>query len=199
MTPPHIPGQPPVAAPSADRPATLFLLARAGDPEAWRDLRSEFDPLVRSIGFRHRLAADDVDDLSQRVWLRLYQNAASVRDPEALPGWIRTTATREAIRMCSMAGRWTPLAACAADAEPRSQEPDPADELLRSERRRVIRESITHLSARDRELLALLLVEPPLTYEQISRRLGVPVGSIGPTRARCLARLRRMPVIRQVA
>ncbi len=191
--------EPPADDAGAAGRSALFRLARTGDQHAWRMLRESFDPLVRRIGFRHRLSADDVDDLSQRTWLKLYQCVDAIRDPAALPGWIKTTATREAIRASSTARRWSPLATDRDGDEPRSLEPDPSDELLRAERRRAVREGLNRLKSRDRELLTLLVAEPPLSYEQISRRLGVPVGSIGPTRARCLAKLRDMEPIQLVA
>ncbi len=171
--------------------ADLVEAAAHGDQGGWDELVTRYLPLMYSITRRYRLSAKDAEDVSQTVWLRLVEHLGDIRDPQALPGWIATTARNEALRVLSAHGRTTPVdpqvtsvLAGAADAG------DVDEDLLQAERQQALRDGLAELSPRHRELLLLLVADPPLTYEDISSRLGMPIGSIGPTRARCLTRLR---------
>jgi RNA polymerase sigma factor (sigma-70 family) len=180
----------------ADLPvAELVARARDGDQCAWDALVERYAPLVWSICRQYRLG-EDAGDVAQTVWLGLVSQLGAIRDPAALAGWLSTTTRRECAR-----------AACAARRQPGAgQGLDVADlpderagmadeELLAAERHAALRQAFADLPAASRELMALLLVDPPLPYAHISARLGIPVGSIGPSRARCLEKLRRHPAI----
>ncbi|UMG94041.1 sigma-70 family RNA polymerase sigma factor [Nocardioides sp. TF02-7] len=176
--------------------AVLVPAAREGDQDAWNAIVDRFLPLVGAIVRGHRLSEADGDDVSQTVWLRLVEHLGSLREPDALPGWIRTTTRNECLRVLAARGRTRPvdlLAGTGLDAV----EPAVADEqLLAVERRQLLREALAELPEGRRELLLLLLADPPLGYEAISARLGIPIGSIGPTRARALEQLRRTRALR---
>lgn len=181
---------------TTDPLAKLVPAAREGDQHAWDAIVDRFLPLVGAIIRRHRLSEADGDDVSQTVWLRLVENLGALREPDALPGWIRTTTRNECLRVLAARGRMQPvdpqegggLDAVAGDVA--------ADDLLAAERRQALREALTELPAGRRELLLLLLTDPPVAYEEISARLDIPIGSIGPTRARALEQLRRTRALR---
>jgi RNA polymerase sigma factor (sigma-70 family) len=153
-------------------------------------------PLIWSICRRYRLGSADAEDAAQAVWLRLVDRLDKIRDPAAIAGWLATTTRRECCRVLR-AARGPQAAWPARDAEaiPDDQAPTAEHELLAAERNAALREALAQLSARDRQLIAILTADPPVPYAEISARLGVPVGSIGPTRGRCMDKLRRYPAI----
>jgi RNA polymerase sigma factor (sigma-70 family) len=180
-----------------DRSVTdLVTRARNGDKQAWDALAERYAPLVWSICRRYRLDRADADDAGQNVWLQLVDHLDDIRDPAALPGWLATTTRRECARVLRTARR-TRTGGYGPDAE---TIPDPHTgtaerELLMAERHAVVREAFTQLPPRCQQLIALLAEDPPLCYAAISARLGIPAGSIGPNRGRCLDKLRRYPAI----
>jgi RNA polymerase sigma factor (sigma-70 family) len=182
---------------SNDQPVTdLVTRARNGDQQAWDALVERYAPLVWSICRRHRLTDADARDVGQSVWLHLVDRLGTVRDPAALPGWLATTTRRECGRVLRAAR--APLAArYPLDAEivPDEQAVTAEQELLAAERHATLREALLDLPLDCQRLIALLLAGPPVPYAQISARLGIPIGSIGPTRRRCLDKLRRHPAI----
>ena len=174
----------------------LVIRARHGDQRAWDTLVERYAPLVWSICRSYRLSRADTDDVGQTVWLRLVAHLDRLRDPAALTGWITTTTRRECGKV-RRAARLSPTAWWDVDAgticDPGTE---PADSgLLAAERRAALRQAFACLPPGGQQLLALLIEDPPLPYAQISARLGIPVGSIGPTRRRCLRKLRRHPAI----
>jgi RNA polymerase sigma factor (sigma-70 family) len=182
---------------TTDPLAALVHAAREGRQDAWDAIVDRFLPLVGAIIRRHRLSEADGDDVSQTVWLRLVEHLDALREPEALPGWIRTTTRNECLRVLAARGRVQVV-----DPQEGGSFPDASsdqavdDELLAAERRQALREALAELPAGRRDLLLLLLSDPPLAYEEISARLGLPIGSIGPTRARALEQLRRTRALR---
>ena len=174
----------------------LMIRTRNGDKQAWDALVERYAPLIWSICRRHRLADVDADDVAQGVWLQLVGQLDKVRDPAALPGWLATTTRRECVRVLR-AVRGPHVAGYALDAETISDDQAQMVEqqVLMAERHVALREAFTHLPPCDQQLIALLIQDPPVPYAEISARLGIPVGSIGPTRGRCLDRLRRYPAI----
>jgi RNA polymerase sigma factor (sigma-70 family) len=169
----------------------LVAAALGGDQTAWNSLVERYTPLVLSITRRHGLQEDDAEDVVQTVWLRLVENLGKVREPQALPGWIVTTVRNECLRLIRRRRLITP-----ADLTDH-QHPDAAEDsgavdagLLDAERHEALLTALAELTDRQRALLLLLIEDPQPSYEEISRRLGLPIGSIGPTRARALARLR---------
>jgi RNA polymerase sigma factor (sigma-70 family) len=179
-------------------PVVTDLVARArnGDKQAWDALVERYAPLIWSICRRHRLTGADADDVGQSVWLQLVDQLDKVRDPAALPGWLATTSRRECTRVLR-AARGPHAAGYALNAEtiPDDQAKMAEQQVLAAERHAALREAFLQLPYCDQQLIALLIQDPPVPYAKISARLGIPVGSIGPTRCRCLDRLRRYPAI----
>jgi len=176
--------------------AGLVLRARDGDKQAWDALVERYAPLVWSICRRHRLDGADADDVGQSVWLRLVEHLDRIRDPAALPGWLATTTRRECWGVLRAAhGLETAGYVLDAESIPDRQSVMAEDELLRAERHAALREAFARLPPSCQRLIALLMEDPPVPYIEISERLGIPVGSIGPTRRRCLDRLRQDPSI----
>ena len=134
------------------------------------------------------------------MWLRLIEHLGELREPRALPMWLITTAKREALRSAKATTRTQPTDPQAAGWASRLVTEDAPDaELERSERHTALLEGFALLSPRQRELLTMLSEDPPVPYAEISRRTGIPVGAIGPTRARALERLRRTPSVQALA
>ena len=169
--------------------------ARNGEKQAWDALVERYAPLIWSICRRYGLGRADTEDVGQTVWLYLAGHLGNLREPAALPGWLATTARRECARVLR-AGR--PLAAgYVLDAEtlPDDQAGTAEQELLAAERQAALREAFLDLPPDGQRLIALLLEDPPVPYAEISARLGIPVGSIGPNRRRYLDKMRRHPAI----
>jgi RNA polymerase sigma factor (sigma-70 family) len=177
--------------------ADLVVRARNGDKQAWDALVERYAPLVWSICRRHRLDGADTDDVGQSVWLRLVEQLGRIRDPAALPGWLATTTRRECWRVLR-AAHGPEAAGYLLDAGniPDRQSGTAEDELLLAERHAALREAFTRLPPSYQRLIALLIEDPPVPYVEISNRLGIPVGSIGPIRGRCLEKLRQDPAIK---
>jgi RNA polymerase sigma factor (sigma-70 family) len=178
--------------------AALVHAAVQGDKAAWDELVARFAPLVGSVAARYRLNEADAADVSQTVWLRLVQHLSSLREPAALPGWIVTTTRNEALRVLKIRQRtnsFDPLLDPPRSRGPGEEHRDIDEDLMRDERHEALLSAFGELSSRHRELLSLLLTDPPVPYAEISRRLGIPVGAIGPTRARALDRLRKSPAL----
>jgi len=174
--------------------ANLVAGARNGDRQAWNALVERYAPLIWSICRRYGISSPATEDVAQRVWLLLVENLNNLRDPAALPGWISTTAQRECCRIRRAQG---PVAG---DAQVLENLPDEhaktvEHDLLMAERHATLREAFARLPLPSQRLLALLVADPPVPYAEISARLGIPVGSIGPNRSRSLDRLRRDPAI----
>jgi RNA polymerase sigma factor (sigma-70 family) len=182
---------------SNDQPVTdLVTRARDGDRQAWDALVERYAPLICSICRRHQLADADARDVGQTVWLHLVDQLAALRDPAALPGWLVTTTRRECRRMLCAAR--APLPAgheLDADTLPDEQAVTAEQQLLAAERHAALREALLDLPTQGQRLITLLAADPPVPYVEISARLGIPVGSIGPTRRRCLDKLRQHPAI----
>jgi RNA polymerase sigma factor (sigma-70 family) len=159
-------------------------------------LVERYAPLIWSICRRHRLDGADADDVALSVWLHLVDHLRNLRDPAALPGWLVTTARRECARVLRAARNALP-AGYMLDAQPLPAEETftGEQELLAAERHAALRQAFRELPPECQRLIALLAADPPVPYAEISARLGIPIGSIGPTRRRCLDKLRRSPAI----
>jgi RNA polymerase sigma factor (sigma-70 family) len=178
----------------------LVLRAREGDQRAWDAIVERYAPLVWSICRRYRLDGAEADDAGQAVWLQLVDQIGQIRDPAALPGWLAATTGRECGRIVRAARRTCPPGhGLDAGDIPDEQTASADDELLRAERHVALREALADLPPPCQHLIALLTEDPPVPYAQISARLGIPLGSIGPTRRRCLDKLRRHPAIAALA
>jgi RNA polymerase sigma factor (sigma-70 family) len=174
--------------------AELVTAASRGDTRAWDTIVARYTRLVRAVCRQWRLSDADTADVSQTVWLRLCEQLDRIRDPRALPAWLLTTTRRECHHLHRTAKRELPTATSARLADhPDITAASVDDDLLRRERGAAVRAAFDELPPHCRELLHLLLCDPPTPYGEISTRLGMPCGGIGPTRARCLDRLRRNP------
>ena len=189
---------PPLPANSEADEVLRDLVARAkdGDDHAWDALVERYAPLVWSICRRHRLGRADADDVAQSVWLRLVDQLDRVREPAALPGWLATTTRRECLRVsCAARGPHASIYPLDVENLPDRWAGTADQELLAAERHAALREAFSQLPSHGQQLLALLIADPPVPYADISTRLGIPVGSIGPTRSRYLNKMRRHPAI----
>lgn len=170
----------------------LISAASRGEAAAWDEIVERYAVLVVSVCRRFRLTDADLYDVSQTVWLRLVEHLPTLREPRALPGWLVTTSKRECIRVVGESHHTVLIP----EPEELSSECVAVDaDLLAAERRSALREAFATLPPAWRELITLLVADPPLTYIEISDRLGIPVGSIGPTRARCIERIRSVGAV----
>jgi RNA polymerase sigma factor (sigma-70 family) len=182
----------------SDRPPVTALVTRAanGDQRAWDALVGRYAPLIWSICRRYQLGGADADDVGQAVWLQLLDHLGELREPDELAGWLATTTRRECAR-ARRAAREPQAAGHVPDAESilDAQTPTAEQELLAAERDAALREAFTRLPRCCQQLIALLTGDQPLSHAQISAQLGIPAGSIGPRRGRCLGKLRSDPAI----
>ncbi|MFG1604411.1 RNA polymerase sigma factor [Actinoplanes sp. NPDC049265] len=163
--------------------------------DAWNELVRRFAGLVAFVIRHYRLSASDTQDVSQLVWLRLVEHLGQIREPAALPGWLATTTRHECERYLRVNGRSVAVDPMTMK-EDRSAAPDIDEMLLAVERRQVLLDGLGQLAPQQRELLLMLAADPPYSYAEISRILGIPIGSIGPTRSRVLDKLRDTDVVR---
>jgi RNA polymerase sigma factor (sigma-70 family) len=180
-----------------DDPVVTDLVTRArnGDQQAWDGLVQRYAPLIWSICRRYRLSDADAEDVGQVVWLRLVDQLGNLRDPAALPGWLATTTRRECFRVQRDTSRQSAGGQVLEENIPDEQAATADHDLLVTERNAALREAFARLPPGGRHLLALLIADPPVPYAEISAGLGISVGSIGPSRGRCLDKLRRDPAI----
>lgn len=169
--------------------AALVRAAAAGDRPSFDALVREYRGLVSSIARAHRLGDADTADLAQATWLKLFENLGRLEQPARVGAWLATTARRECLRVLRHARRQVPFADDTPDDRPAGG--GPGDALMTAERNQILWGSFARLRQSDQKLLAMLMAEPRPAYEEISAVLDVPIGSIGPTRARALSRLRR--------
>jgi RNA polymerase sigma factor (sigma-70 family) len=168
----------------------LVRAATAGDRRAWDQLVDRYSGLLWSIAMAYRVGRADAADVVQTVWLKLLENLERLRDPDRVGAWLATTARRECQRALVQAGRTLPtdddqwLDAHAAS------DPTPEAVVVTAERDRLLWTAFAQLPDRCQRLLRILVVASP-PYEEVAAALDMPIGSIGPTRARCLERLRR--------
>ena len=182
----------------------LVDAARAGDSGSWDELIRRHQPIINSVTRRCRLNTEDAADVSQTVWLQLTAHLDRLRDARALPGWIKATAEHAAYRTLRIRRRTTSLEPIVAFGEGSlsdselglsSTVDDVDSDLLRAEARSAVRDGLATLTPAQRDLLLLLVADPPVPYQQISQQLGLPMGSIGPTRARCLRKLEKTSAV----
>lgn len=175
-----------------EQSAWLVTAAAAGDRTAWNRLVDAYEGAVWATVRRHRLMESDARDAYQTVWLRLVENIDRLRYPARVGGWLMTTARRECFRIAAQSRSTTNVEECETywRAEPDEAEVD-AD-LLRQETVEEIRAAVAQLPEHWQALLHQLMADPPKQYQQIAEELDIPVGSIGPTRGRCLERLREI-------
>ncbi len=176
--------------------AELLQQAAAGTAAAWDELVRRFERLVWSIARSYRLTPADAGDAVQTTWLRLVEHLGAIKDPERLGAWLATTTRREALRLVTRRRR--EQADVADDHLARLADGGPAvdEALLAQERDVLVARALRDLDPRCQRLLRVLSVSPPPRYDVVAEAFGMPIGSIGPTRGRCLARLERSLVAR---
>jgi len=176
-----------------DDPTVVALVVRASgsDQGAWDEIIERYSPLVWAICARFRLSNHDTEDVGQNVWLLLVEQLGKLREPAALPGWLATTTHRECLRVATAARRTEPQGTRLDDALQFADDAVIDEEILIAERNAALRAAFAELPPRCQRLLGMLVSDPPHSYAEISTALGIPVGSIGPQRARCLERMRK--------
>jgi RNA polymerase sigma factor (sigma-70 family) len=171
-------------------PAAALRAAASGDRGGWESIVTAYSGLVWAVARGYRLSAADAADVFQGTWLRLVEHLGSIRDGSRLSGWLASTARREALMLLRRAGRDVPAGTSGLG--------DVADtigvdeRLIRTEEHRLLRDAFARLSANCQRLLRVAFADPPPRYEDISAALGMPMGSIGPTKARCLTSLQSL-------
>ena len=168
----------------------LVRRAAAGDKRAWNRVVDQYGRLIWSITVRFKLSESDAADVVQTTWMRLIEHIDRIEQPDRVGSWLAATARNECLRHVAARKK---IVLVREDVEfdgADHHEPDVDEALLAAERAQVVREAMAHLPAQWQQLLELLMADPPISYAEISDQLGVPVGSIGPTRGRCLAKLR---------
>mgnify|MGYP000867452106 CR=1 FL=1 len=169
-----------------------------GHEAAWEALVHRYQRLVYSIALRHGFTEDAASDVFQSVWMRLLEHLPALNDRSKLASWLITTTTRECWRVSHKHRREAPIGEGGDEDVPAMPEvvdhrPLAEEEHLQLEQQQQLRQAVAALPDRCRELVTLLYYEEERpSYEEISRRLEMPVPSIGPTRARCLGKLRRI-------
>ncbi len=188
-----------VATRGADH-SELVRAAARGSEEAWRELVDCYLGLILAIGRNHRLSSGDAADVSQTTWLRLFENIDKINDPSRIGAWLAMTARRECLRLIGRSGRQVLVPETAALPDAWAATPPDLDaELLAHEREEHVQLALAQLPERSRLLMRLLMLDPPPTYEEISAAMDMPIGSIGPTRGRCLRHLERILVEQGIA
>lgn len=172
--------------------ADLVAAVRGGDQEAWNRLVTRFAPLLGSVCTKFSLDAHDRQDVAAGVWLRVLERIDTLREPAALPGWLATTTRNECLALLRARRRTLPTDF---DHDLPDDSAEAGTDLIAELRRHALREAWAGLSERCRELLSMLFGDPPVPYADIATRLGVQIGTVGPTRIRCLAALRRQPAL----
>lgn len=183
---------------STTEDATLILACRRGDSEAWATLVTRYQKLIYAIPRRAGLDEDQCADIFQQTFQTLFEHLARIDQPERVRAWLVTTARRATERLQERNARWQPLPdPLAAEGDgasaPDLLDPTPLPEamLVQLEEQHIVRTAVAALEDRCRQLLTLLFYDPePPPYSEIATRIGIPAGSIGPTRNRCLQKLR---------
>ncbi|ABP55476.1 sigma-70 region 2 domain protein [Salinispora tropica CNB-440] len=176
---------------SDDDAGRLVHAAAKGDQAAWEALVDRYARLVYTVARGFRLDDADVADVSQATWLRLVENLDKLRDPGSVGAWLATTARREALAL--LRNRWeVPLPELTRSELMDESQPEPWQRLVAEETDAELWHAYRRLSIRCQELLRLLVFEPVGSYAIAAAALSVPIGSLGPSRARCLATLRTL-------
>ncbi len=169
----------------------LVRYAAAGDKSAWERLVDQYSRLIWAMTRDFKLAEVDAADVVQATWLRLLENINRIEYPDRIGSWLATTARHECLRHLAARKKLVYVAEDEVVLGPTgAHQPDIDERLLAEERDQAVRAALARLPSRSQQLMELLMTDPPVSYTEISTKLGVPVGSIGPTRGRCLERLR---------
>jgi RNA polymerase sigma factor (sigma-70 family) len=173
--------------------ARLVGRAADGDGWAWERLVGQYERLIWAITRDFKVGESDAADVAQATWLRLFEHIHRLEQPDRVGSWLAVTARHECLRNLAARKKAVPLAS----GDDTLQEvpahgPEMDEGLLAAELAQTVRDALSCLPPRWQELVELLMADPPVSYTEISDRLGLPVGSIGPTRQRCLVKLRSL-------
>jgi len=184
-----------MSAADGDQLIDLLRAAAKGDGAAWSTIVDRYSRLVWSVVRGFGLYGGESEDVFQTTWLRLVENLDRINDPARLPGWLRTTALNECRRVVRRR-RELPAEDAGDDLFSNADALDV--NLLRDADARAVAEAFNRLGERDQQLMRLLFSDPPTPYAEIEAILGMPPGAIGPTRQRCLRKLREDPALRRI-
>jgi len=177
----------------------LIYACLDGEQAAWEALIVRYQRLIYSIPLKMRLSPDDAADIFQSVCLKLYEKLSTLRDQEKIASWLITTTTRQCWRLSARRQRENPVVSTGEEDGPEGLDLVPDSGLLADEQReilerqQIVRQSVDSLPERCRNLITMLFYQKDeLSYADIARRMDMPVSSIGPTRARCLGKLKKL-------
>jgi RNA polymerase sigma factor (sigma-70 family) len=175
----------------ADRVGAYLERARSGEKAALSEIVRELNPLLWHVVRAEGLTAEEATDVVQTTWLELLRRLDDIRSPRAVTSWLVTAARREAWRVRELSRRRIPDGAAQLEsvADP---DPGPGERLLSDERDKTLWRHFQQLPERCRTLLRIVAQVARPDYATVAEAMGMPVGSIGPTRGRCLAKLREL-------
>jgi len=172
--------------------ATLVAKASNGESSAWNELVGRYGKLIRVIARNHRLNEADAAEVAQITWMKLVERIGHIERPDRVNAWIATTARRECLRVLRASGRTCPMPVDDLPSISSSSDDAPEAGPIAEERNAALRLAYSQLSPRCRMMLSLMTGDAPFSYEKLSVVMNMKIGSIGPTRGRCLERLRQI-------
>jgi len=171
-------------------PAAALALAAGGNQHAWDSIVTAYGEMVWGIARSYRLSTPDAADVVQASWLKLVEHVGDIRDGDRLGAWLATTTRREALALLRRSKRDIPVEdAGLAEADDRDTD-GPEQAVMRNDEDRMLWKAFGRLNGPCQRLLRVLMLDPAPPYVEVAAVLGMPIGSIGPTRARCLSTLR---------
>ncbi len=174
-----------------DDDAELVERARSGEQQAWDQIVTRYGSRVWAVARAHRLSSADAEDVFQVTFLRLVTHIDTIRDPSRVGAWLKTTARHECLRTLRKGGRAVPSSDGDVLETPDPLLPPIEAGMEADERQVALHAAIGRLTEQCQRLLRVLMVDPEPSYEEVGKALDMPIGSIGPTRGRCLKHLRR--------
>lgn len=186
---------------TADNSAELVGRIRNGDGSAWREVVDQYEPLLRRLARQYRLSGQDMEDAVQLTWLRCLEHIDQITHADRLRGWLATVCRRESIRLAMKGRREIALGEQSVTrlVDDGQEERDPGAEMARRDVYDRLSRAIRALPQKQQLVVTELLKEESRSYLDLSRRLGLPIGSIGPTRQRAIARLRQDPRLAELS
>ncbi|TWP47502.1 sigma-70 family RNA polymerase sigma factor [Lentzea tibetensis] len=172
----------------SDDNGVLLAAAARGDQASWNELVRKYNALLWSIARGFRLSTEDASDVVQNTWLRLVENLDRINQPDRLAAWLGTSARRECLQLLKRNTKTTTVEELP---ELRDPAPEVDTSLLVDERDHALWQAVQRLSDKCYQLIRVLMADPPPSYADVAEMLGMPVGSIGPNRIRCLDKLRK--------